>query len=76
MFARYLNASESTVEKWETGAKKPSGTALKLLFLVQKHGLQHLAQAQDFALMRLTCVRMFTIEGHASSFAPRLWGRK
>jgi putative transcriptional regulator len=30
-FARYLNTSESTVEKWETGAKKPSGMALKLL---------------------------------------------
>ena len=43
VFARYLNTSESTVEKWETGAKKPSGIALKLLFLVQKHGLQHLA---------------------------------
>ena len=43
VFARYLNTSESTVEKWETGAKKPSGIALKLLSLVQKHGLQHLA---------------------------------
>ncbi len=43
VFARYLNTSESTIEKWETGAKKPSGIALKLLSLVQKHGLQHLA---------------------------------
>lgn len=43
VFARYLNTSESTVEKWETGAKKPSGMALKLLSLVQKHGLQILA---------------------------------
>lgn len=43
VFARYLNTSESTVEKWETGAKKPSGAALKLLSLVKKHGLQHLA---------------------------------
>jgi len=43
VFARYLNTSESTVEKWETGAKKPSGIALKLLSLVQKHGLRHLA---------------------------------
>ena len=40
VFARYLNTSESTVEKWETGAKKPSGSALKLLSLVQKHGLR------------------------------------
>jgi putative transcriptional regulator len=43
VFARYLNTSESTVEKWETGAKKPSGMALKLLTIVQKHGLQILA---------------------------------
>jgi putative transcriptional regulator len=40
VFARYLNTSESTVEKWETGAKRPSGTALKLLSIVQKHGLR------------------------------------
>jgi putative transcriptional regulator len=40
VFARYLNTSESTVKQWETGAKKPSGIALKLLAIVQKHGLQ------------------------------------
>jgi len=43
VFARYLNTSESTVEKWETGAKRPSGMALKLLAIVQKHGLRVLA---------------------------------
>lgn len=43
VFARYLNTSQSTVQKWETGAKRPSGPALKLLSLVQKHGLQMLA---------------------------------
>lgn len=40
VFARYLNTSESTIEKWETGAKRPSGLALKLLTVVQKHGLK------------------------------------
>jgi len=39
VFARYLNTSQSTVQKWETGAKRPSGLALKLLSVVQKHGL-------------------------------------
>lgn len=39
VFARYLNTSESTIQKWETGAKHPSGMALKLLSIVQKHGL-------------------------------------
>jgi len=43
VFARYLNTSESTVEKWETGAKRPSGMALKLLAIIEKHGLQVLA---------------------------------
>lgn len=42
VFARYLNTSESTIEKWETGAKQPSGMALKLLFVVDKHGLEAL----------------------------------
>jgi putative transcriptional regulator len=40
VFARYLNTSESTVEKWETGAKRPSNMALKLLNIVQKHGIE------------------------------------
>lgn len=40
IFARYLNTSESTVQKWESGAKRPSGMASKLLAVVDKHGLQ------------------------------------
>ena len=43
VFARYLNTSESTVEKWEAGVKRPSGMAIKLLMIVQKHGLKILA---------------------------------
>lgn len=43
VFARYLNTNASTVQKWETGAKRPSGMALKLLGLVQKFGVQILA---------------------------------
>ncbi|MDT3670869.1 MAG: DNA-binding transcriptional regulator [Aromatoleum sp.] len=39
VFARLLNTSLSTVQKWEIGQKKPTGTALKLLHLVQKRGL-------------------------------------
>lgn len=39
VFALYLNTSESTVQKWESGAKRPSGMALKLLAVVEKHGL-------------------------------------
>ena len=40
VFARYLNTSESTIQKWVTGAKRPSGMVLKLLAIVQKHGLK------------------------------------
>jgi putative transcriptional regulator len=39
VFARYLNTSKSTVQKWEIGAKRPSGMALKLLAIIQKHGI-------------------------------------
>ncbi|HCT5878201.1 DNA-binding transcriptional regulator [Morganella morganii] len=40
VFARYLNTSVSTVQKWESGAKRPCGLSLKLLTVVQKHGLK------------------------------------
>jgi putative transcriptional regulator len=39
LFAHYLNTSPSTVQKWETGAKKPGAIAAKLLRVVEKHGL-------------------------------------
>jgi putative transcriptional regulator len=39
VFALLLNTSVSTVQKWEIGRKRPTGTALKLLHLVQKRGL-------------------------------------
>jgi putative transcriptional regulator len=40
VFAAILNTSVSTVQKWEIGQKKPTGTALKLLHLVQTRGLE------------------------------------
>lgn len=40
VFARLLNTSLSTVQKWEIGQKKPTGAALKLLYLVRKRGLE------------------------------------
>jgi len=40
VFAALLNTSVSTVQKWEIGQKKPTGTALKLLHLVQNKGLE------------------------------------
>lgn len=43
IFAYYLNVTTSLVSKWERGEKKPSGTALKLLSLVERHGLSAVA---------------------------------
>jgi putative transcriptional regulator len=40
IFAALLNTSVSTMQKWEIGQKRPTGTALKLLHLVQKRGLE------------------------------------
>jgi len=39
VFAALLNTSVSTVQKWEIGQKRPTGTALKLLHLVRKRRL-------------------------------------
>nr|WP_318383344.1 DNA-binding transcriptional regulator [uncultured Enterobacter sp.] len=40
VFAHYLNTSVSTIQKWESGVKRPSGLSLKLLAVVQKYGLK------------------------------------
>ncbi len=43
VFAAYINTSLSTIRQWEQGKKKPSGIALKLLNLIDRHGLVFLA---------------------------------
>jgi putative transcriptional regulator len=40
VFAAVLNTSLSTVQKWEIGDKKPSGSSLKLLNLIERKGLE------------------------------------
>ena len=45
VFAEYLNASSSTIKKWETGEKHPGGPTLKLLNLVADKGIRILAYA-------------------------------
>jgi len=42
VFARYLNASVSTIKQWENGDKHPRGPSLKLLNLVKDKGLEAL----------------------------------
>ena len=37
--ARFINTSVYTVQKWEQGAIKPSGPALKLLHIIDEKGL-------------------------------------
>ena len=43
VFANYLNVTPNLVSKWERGEKRPSGPALKLLSIVDKHGLTAVA---------------------------------
>ena len=38
VFAYLLNASESTVKKWETGVKEPGGANSRLLQIIEKNG--------------------------------------
>lgn len=40
IFALYLSVSRNLVSDWERGVKKPGGPALRLLNIVQKHGLE------------------------------------
>ncbi|WP_396956762.1 helix-turn-helix domain-containing protein [Nitrosomonas sp.] len=40
VFAAVLNTSVSTVQKWESGDKKPGGPSLKLLNLIKRKGLE------------------------------------
>lgn len=43
VFANYLNVTPNLVSKWERGEKTPSGPALKLLTLVERHGITAVA---------------------------------
>ena len=40
VFAYLLNASQSTVRKWEIGAKKPGGSNCRLLQLIENKGME------------------------------------
>ena len=44
VFAAYINVSKNLVSDWERGIKKPGGPALRLLSIVDKQGLDALAQ--------------------------------
>ena len=39
VFAIVLNTSASTIQKWESGEKKPSGPSLKLLSILKNKGI-------------------------------------
>jgi len=43
VFAAYLNTSPSTIRQWEQGLKRPSGISLKVLNLIDHHGLMYIA---------------------------------
>jgi putative transcriptional regulator len=43
VFASYLNVSKNLVSDWERGKRRPGGPALKLLNVIQKHGLEVVA---------------------------------
>ena len=43
VFATDLDVTANLVSKWEQGEKRPSGPALKLLSLVEIHGLTAVA---------------------------------
>jgi putative transcriptional regulator len=44
VFALYLNVSSNLVSDWERNVKKPGGPALRLLSIIDKHGLALLSE--------------------------------
>ncbi|MFO7641383.1 MAG: DNA-binding transcriptional regulator [Candidatus Competibacteraceae bacterium] len=42
IFAAYLNVTRNLVSDWERGVRRPGGTALRLLSIVEKRGLDSL----------------------------------
>ena len=43
VFARYLNVTTGLISQWERGEKHPRGASLKLLSLIERHGLETVA---------------------------------
>ncbi|MEY3880275.1 MAG: hypothetical protein RIQ94_1070 [Pseudomonadota bacterium] len=43
VFAAYLNVSDRAVKKWEQGEARPMGATLKLLSIVERKGLEVVA---------------------------------
>jgi putative transcriptional regulator len=43
VFAYHLNVSVTVVSQWERGERRPTGTAVKLLSLVKRKGLEAIA---------------------------------
>ena len=39
VFAQYLGLSKNIISDWERGIKKPRGSSLRLLQIIDKHGL-------------------------------------
>ncbi|CAN5484238.1 hypothetical protein BH11ARM2_BH11ARM2_07740 [soil metagenome] len=41
VLAMHLGVATATLSQWERGARKPDGPALRLLYLIERHGLEH-----------------------------------
>ena len=68
LFAHSLNTSLSTVQKWEIWQKKPTGTALKLWYLVPKRGLEIVLRSSGTTGLRAQAGE----GGYSPHFKPRL----
>lgn|SRR3989344_4676193 len=40
VFAKIINVNVATIKQWERGERTPSGTALKLLFIIKNKGIE------------------------------------
>lgn len=53
VFAAYLNTGVETVRKWEASGqtrKRPNGTAMKLISLVENYGIEILGEPKKYSI--------------------------
>jgi len=43
VFARYIGVTKDSISQWERGEKRPAGSSLKLLSLIERKGLASIA---------------------------------
>ena len=75
LFANYMGVSLKTVEAWEKGTNHPTGTACRLISMLENHTFEALPfvkrLSQDFYANRITCSSASTVASTPSGIIHR-----